>query len=370
MDPRGTPNPTETRLRDALRQDIKRPDLWSSVKRDFADVREFYIDSEKKSRLDDMGWLKGTIYLLWWMLKSMILKLTPARRLLLLMGALFVLAGQTVHVNDSSTVTYNWHMLGGIILVFVLMLELKDKLLARDELEAGRKVQKALTPEPSPSIPGWSLWLYTRPANDVGGDLVDHLRIGPERHGLVLGDVAGKGLKAALLMAKLQATLRALAPDYPAISALASKVNEIFHRDSLPNVFASMLYGELDTSAYRIRFVNAGHLPPIILNSSGIKEMAKGEPALGLMDVARYTEQTVEMQTGDVFVAYSDGLTEARNLQGEFYGTERFFRLLKTLARRSAQQIGQAIAADVEQFVGEARPHDDISMIIVERDER
>src|SRR5512138_3275825 len=92
----------------------------------------------------------------------------------------------------------------------VLMLELKDKLLARSELEAGRTVQLALMPDRPPVVPGWDIWLYSRSANDVGGDLVDYLQIDPQRLGVMLGDVAGKGLPAALLMAKLQATLRAL----------------------------------------------------------------------------------------------------------------------------------------------------------------
>ena len=92
---------------------------------------------------------------------------------------------------------------GGIILIAVLMLELKDKLAARDELEAGRTVQLALMPESSPAVPGWDLWLHTEPANDVGGDLIDHLQIDDSHHGVALGDVSGKALPAALLMVKL-----------------------------------------------------------------------------------------------------------------------------------------------------------------------
>ena len=111
----------------------------------------------------------------------------------------------------STQISIHFPTLGIAILLFILMLELKDKLLAREELEAGRAVQRALMPDSGPTIPGWDVSLFTRSANDVGGDLVDYVPLDDQRNGLVLGDVAGKGLPAALLMAKLQSTLRALA---------------------------------------------------------------------------------------------------------------------------------------------------------------
>lgn len=359
---------TEPKLRHALKEDIKSTDLWSSIRRDYRELERFYIDDEKKVQLDRMKWFKRGFYLTWWLLKSMLLKLTPGRRILLFIGFFFILGGGSVIVqqNHAETST-NWHLLGGVLLLFVLMLELKDKLLARDELEAGRKVQHALMPERSPFVPGWSLWLFTRPANEVGGDLVDYLNLGDVRKAIVLADVSGKGLQAALMTSKLQATVRALGEDFESVTLLTSKVNRIFHRDSLPNMFASLLYVELSPDSGHIKFVNAGHLPPFLLRSDGIHETPKGEQALGLIGTSSYTEQLSDLDRGDVFLGYSDGVTEARNEQGEFFGQDRLQKMLPSLRSLGVAEIGQAITSEVDRFVGEARANDDLSLIILKR---
>jgi len=367
MDTTSSSQINQPNLRQTLKQDIKSTDLWSSLRRDYAELERFYIDDEKKKRLDQMRWLKRIIFLAWWLLRSMLLKLTPLRRILLFIGLFFSLGGGVIFVRGEQVSTGQGSILGAALLLFVLMLELKDKLLARDELEAGRKVQRALMPAPTPLVPGWSVWLYTRPANEVGGDLVDFLDFGTDRQGLVLADVSGKGLQAALLTAKLQATVRALGQDYESIAQLVSKINEIFHRDSLPNIFASLLYAEIAPDVTQIRFVNAGHLPPLLIQSGTIHEMTKGEQALGLIGSSSYTEHVVDLQRGDIFFAYSDGLTEARNDRGEFYGSDRLLKLLPTCQNFSAERIGTTVTADVDWFVGEARANDDLSLVILKR---
>ena len=367
MNANDSQRPPEPRLRDTLRQDLKHPDFFQSLRRDFSELRQFYIEEEKNLRLAQMTWYKRGFFLAWWLFKSMMLKLTPARRILFFVGFVLILASRSVGIQDDQIQTSNWEVLGGFLLVFVLMLELKDKLLARDELEAGQKVQNALMPERSPNVPGWSLWLFTRPANEVGGDLVDFLRINEERSGVVLADVAGKGLQAALLMVKLQATIRALASDFQSTSDLMSRINKIFHRDTPSNMFASLLYVELRDNSGELRFVNAGHFPPVLLGSSGIREMSKGETGLGLVSASSYSEQIQTLQRGETFLAYSDGLTEARNEQGDFFGTERLFRLLSRLGAYSVEGMGQAITSELDQFVGEARANDDLSLIILRR---
>ncbi len=357
----------DPKLRQTLKDDIKSRDLWSTMRRDFKELEKFYIDDEKKQRLGQMNVVKRGFVLTWWLIRSMLLKLTPARRILLFVGFFFILGGGSIIIEGNNVRTGNWEVFGSVVLLFVLMLELKDKLLARDELEAGRKVQHALMPERSPFVPGWSLWLFTRPANEVGGDLVDYLNINDTRKGIILADVSGKGLQAALLTAKLQATVRALGEDYESIGLLTSKVNAIFHRDSLPNMFASLLYIELAPDSGRLKYVNAGHLPPLVLAAQGVREMAKGEQALGLIGASQFTEQVVDLERGDVFLGISDGVTEARNEHGEFFGQERFQRLVATLRNLGVSEIGQAITAEVDRFVGEARANDDFSLVIIKR---
>ena len=135
------------------------------------------------------------------------------------------------------------------------------------------------------------IWIHTHPANDVGGDLVDYLPVGEGRLGLSLGDVAGKGLGAALFMAKLQATLRALAPGRESIPALGAKLSGIFDRDGLPNRFTSLVYLEIASDSGEIRFLNAGHMPPLHLTAAGITELPRGGAALGILKQATFTEQ-------------------------------------------------------------------------------
>ena len=364
-DPSSRPN--EPRLRDTLRSDFRTGDHWDTFRKEFRDLKEFYIDQDKKKRLDAMSPLQRWLYLSAWLGKSMLMKLTPHRRLILVVGIFFLVAGPSIVYNGHKFQITNFYMLGGVAIFLVLMLELKDKLLARDELIAGKRVQQALMPEQSPSVPGWSLWIYSRPANEVGGDLIDFLKKNDTQFGVALADVSGKGLQAALIMAKLQATLKALAADYNSIGELITKLNAIFHRDGLPNSFASLVYAELSSNSGMLRFVNAGHLPPVIMRTSGLEETEKGEAALGLIGTTKYQERQLELHSGDLFVVYSDGLTEARNERGEFFGVERFLKRLPSLKDRAPAEIGKALLSEVDFFVNEAPPNDDLSLIILKR---
>ncbi|MFQ5626458.1 MAG: SpoIIE family protein phosphatase, partial [Methyloligellaceae bacterium] len=153
----------------------------------------------------------------------------------------------------------------------------QDKLLARDEIEVARQVQLARFPQEQPRLPGWAVWSYTRPANDVGGDLVDYIELDSGRLGVALGDVAGKGLGAALLTAKLQATLRALVPECRTLDELGGRLNTILHRDGLDNRYATLFYLELAHEGGHVRFLNAGHNPAIVQD---VKLYAGGFPAI------------------------------------------------------------------------------------------
>lgn len=354
-------------LRKTIKKDLKEGDFYRTLSRDIKEIREFYISQDKKKRLSEMKSIKRGFFLVWWILKSMILKLTPVRRILLLIGIILSFGVVTVSNPDSDTNSrFELNVIGGGLILLVLMLELKDKLLARDELEAGRKVQSALQPEESPVFEGWSLCLLTRPANEVCGDLVDFIKIDKDRAFLVMADVAGKGLNAALLTAKLQSTVRAYVEESEPIE-LVSKVNNIFFRDSLRNIFASLICIEISHNSDEIRFVNAGHLPPVILNDEGLKEMPKGETALGLVKDMKYTLHQQSLKSGDILIAYSDGVTEARNDAGSFFGSEKFLNLLPSLKHLSPKEIGDAIIADINKFSGDTRPNDDISLIIIKR---
>jgi hypothetical protein len=336
--------------------------FFKQFKTGIRELREYFLDKNRETRLGNMGRFRRVLYLNGWLFKSLILRLSSYRRVLVIFALYFIFSA-----NSSSDNSGGKTLIATLLFLIVILLELKDKLLARDELEAGRSIQEALVPDSSPRIPGWEVWMFTRPANDVGGDLVDYMKLNGNRFGIALGDVAGKGLPAALLMAKLQSTLRALATDYTSLSELASKINAIFHRDSLPNRFASLLYMELSADSNKIRMVNAGHFPPYHIKSTQTIEFEKGAPALGIIPDTVFIENEVFMDTNEILLVYSDGLTEARNEKGAFYGEERLNKLSSEIYGLSAEEAGQKILNEVDVYMGEAAPNDDLSLVLIRR---
>lgn len=350
---------TSSRLGETVLDDISRGDISRTMHRDLQDIYRFYLDDSSRQELEAMGRFRRSLYLVGWLLRSSILRLSPERRLLLL-GSVFLFA---VGVLDGSNLLL---MASGFAaLLVVLLLELKDKLLAQDELATGRAVQLALLPREQPTLPDWDLWLYTRPANEVGGDLVDYLSADEGRMGLALGDVAGKGLGAALLMAKLQSVLRAFAPSHDDLADLSSILNTTIRRDGLPGRFISLTYLEVAPQSRLVRLVNAGHLPALVMRGATVRELDKGGPALGLMADAAYAEDRVQLQPGDWLIVYSDGLTEARDEDGRFFGRERLVSLLPLLEERTADGLGERLLTAVQRFVGEARTSDDLSLLVL-----
>ncbi len=358
----------EPGLGKVIRDNLRQKDFRRTLRRDYEELKELFIDDDRKKRLEEMRPLKRWLFTAGWLLKALIRKLTPARRLMLVVAFILVLFANNLEYNGEKIhVQIDMGAAAGAIVLFVLMLELKDKLLARDELEAGRAVQLALLPERSPKVPGWSVWLFTRTANEVGGDLVDFQKMAVDRFRVTLADVAGKGLSAALLTAKLQATLRAIAPDSDSLGEVGSKLNRIFYRDSLRNVFASVVYLEMQSEKGELRFINAGHQPPLLLRGTAIEEMPKGDAAIGILPEAIPTEHRIDLRKGEMLLVYSDGLSDAKNMEGEFFGTQRLLKLLPALKDLGAPEAGEGIVAEVDRFVGDARVYDDLSLIVLKR---
>jgi phosphoserine phosphatase RsbU/P len=199
----------------------------------------------------------------------------------------------------------------------------------------------------------------------VGGDLVDYLQIEPRKLGVMLGDVAGKGLPAALLMAKLQATLRALVSGTASLGALGDEVNRILCRDGLPNRFATLVYLEIAPGSGHVQLLNAGHMPPIVVKHSHVEEMPRGSMALGMMPAALFAGHEIELQPGEMLVVYSDGITEGMNASEEFFGEERLRVAVSLAPPVTAALAGANILAAVDTFVGDAPVHDDMSLAIL-----
>ena len=340
-------------------------EFWHTLSRDFRDIKEFYLEEEQKARLEKLRPLVRGFYLFGWLLKSLFLKLTHIRRILLLIAAYLMFLQNSKIYLGLIRFTFNLGDFGGIILIFILMLELKDKLLARNELAEGRAIQTRLLPDPSPKIPGWDAWLYSQPANDVGGDLIDCIRFNDNHHILVLGDVSGKGLPAALLMVKLQATIRALYTETTQLADLGSQINRIFHRDGITRSFATLVVLDIRGDSRKIQLLNAGHTPPILIRGGRPNATAKGNPALGLMANTGYDVVDDTLQKGDVLLVYSDGINESRNEQGECFGNDRLHDLVSDLPNMLTADMGARILDAVRNFSGETRPDDDQTLLIL-----
>ncbi len=349
---------------ETVKRDFKESKITREVQYDLSETLDFYLTEGQKIKIKNMGWFKRLIFIPIWLLRIMFFKLTRIRRLLLAFAIFFLF----LRISIKNYGDPNFVFLSVIILLFILILELKDKLIATNELSAGRAVQTAFMPPENPEISGWSLWLYSRPANSVGGDMVDLITIDEINYGVVLGDISGKELAAALYMVKLQSTLRALASDFTSLSNLGSKINKIFHRDSEPNRFATMIYISLKKNRGDLKILNAGHIPPILLSNGELIEMSKGSPAIGIKSNSEYREESLELKKGDYLIIYSDGVSESINSEGEFYGTDRLKYILKKNENESPKEMGENIITSINKFVGNNKFYDDLSIVILKKE--
>lgn len=343
--------------------DARRTGYGRTMSQTVSDLETYYLSEADRQALARMNAVRRFIYRTAWLFKALFFKLAPTRRVLLAFGlvAVALALGRDRAGGDSGP----WALVGIVCILLVLMLELREKLVAHDELAEGRAIQKALLPKTTPSIPGFQVWLDTTPANDVGGDIVDVLQVNSDRFFLLLGDVAGKGLGAALLAARLQATFRALAPDSPSLASVGDQLNRIFHRDGPSNRFATLVGLSGEPGQPHLRILNAGHPPPLLAHGGEVAMAGTGGPALGIIGGARYEEHEVALAPGDTLLVYSDGVTEAMNTEGDLFGEDRLVASFRTLCRGPLAEVGPRLQAIVRDFEGAQRPHDDLSLIVV-----
>lgn len=356
--------PSGKRLHEVVVDDVRRGGLPRSILDEVGSLSSFYLDEAQRERLRGMGRVRSWLTKAWWLLRAMLLRLTPARRALLLGSVVVAVLLPRIDFGEGNVrLGISIWPFVFVAVLLVLMLELKDKLVARDEIEIARDVQTSLLPKRHPEIAGWTVWSVSRAANDVGGDLVDYVPAGPGRVGVVLGDVAGKGMGAALLAAKLQATLRALVPYEGDLGALASRMNGILTRDGLENRYATAFYAEIEEGSPVVRWCNAGHNPPLRTGPSGSDELGASAPPLGMLPGSRYVEERTILSPGDRIVAFSDGITEAVDMAGREFGENGVRGILA--ANLDPEALGRALLDAVERHQGPGKPRDDQSVLIL-----
>jgi HAMP domain-containing protein len=243
------------------------------------------------------------------------------------------------------------------------------------ELETARKIQERLLPREMPQLSGFQIAGTSLPSMQVGGDYFDFLDLGKGQLGIAIGDVSGKGIPAALLMANLQASLHAQALETGKVAEVVSRINNLLVRSTESNMFATFFYGVLDRNTSTFTSTNAGHNPPILLRTNGeIERLETGDLVLGFLPDQTYSQQTTSLQLGDVLVLYTDGITEARNPEpkkneDKLFGDERLIEVIKANASLSAREIQAAILQAVSIHTKDTPQGDDITLVVIKRHE-
>jgi sigma-B regulation protein RsbU (phosphoserine phosphatase) len=234
------------------------------------------------------------------------------------------------------------------------------------EIEIAREVQERLFPQEMPPIAGGSVAGACRAALGVGGDYYDVIHLEDGRLGLAIGDVSGKGISAALLMASLRASLRGVTIDNPRdFAKLMHKVNVLVYEASASNRYATFFFAAYDPGTRRLECVNAGHNPPVVLRGSEVIRLETGGPVVGLLPFAPYTEQALTLEPGDLLLLYTDGISEAMTHDDEEWGEERMIAAAQAVREKSAEEILRSLFRAADAFTAGAPQHDDMTMLIL-----
>ncbi len=302
-------------------------------------------------------------------------KLSPARRILLLVAlVLMFMPLETVLDTETRSVLirFDAHFWGAALLLVVLVLEVSDRVVMKRDLQIAKEIQTWLLPSTPPSVPGLEIAFHTRPANTVAGDYYDVFPRGavdsrPQTWLVAIADVAGKSIPAALLMATVQASLKTLAPTPLNIAELVGKMNQYVCTNSQDGRrFTTAFIAEYDAQARTLTYVNAGHNPPIVRRASGgMERLELGGIPLGILETQAYASATVTLQPGDWVVMFSDGVVEAENARSEEYGEDRLTYNIHMGATQSPAMLLQRIMGDIDNFVGTAPQHDDVTCMLL-----
>ena len=236
------------------------------------------------------------------------------------------------------------------------------------ELQAAAQIQRQLLPGEPPSFAGYDIHGRNDPCHAVGGDYFDFQPRDNQRLGIALGDVSGKGMGAALLMATLQASFRAHAATNASPEVLVERLNCAICANAEADKFITFFYGELDRETHTLHYVNAGHNPPLLFRKNGALEPLHTRGLiLGFQPTIRYAGEEVTLAPGDLLLLYTDGVTEAQGPDGEEFGEERLSELVRGSGQVSAADIAQRIRDDVDAFTHGADPFDDFTVCVVRR---
>jgi len=352
--------------------------LWSQFEKDARSSYRLYSAGLERLEPQRKGWRR-----VWQIAKALfwaiIEKLSPARRVLVLLGLILLLfpSGGMTYTNRAGHVEvfeFDLKFWGGLLLFLVLLLELADRVVMKRDLEISKDIQAWLLPGAPLQLPGYQIAYATRPANTVAGDYYDViLRPGQQpsadRILLVVADVAGKSIPAAMLMATFQASLRTLSTSGAALSDLVAGVNRYACSNSQGGVrFTTAVLAELDPVTGDVAYVNAGHNVPILRKKSGVVErLEAGGLPIGIFAESPYEIGTTRLQSGDWLVIFTDGIVEAENRKQDEFGESELIRLVDRESGSAPAELLRSLLVELDQFVGNTPQHDDMTCLLLKR---
>ena len=352
--------------------------LWSQFAKDARSSYRLYSAGLDHLQAEPSRFRRG-----WQIAKAMfwaiLEKLTPARRVLLLLALILLLlpAGRFSYTNGANHVEigeFDLRLWGGLLIFVVLLLELADRVVMKRDLEIAKDIQAWLLPGAPLQIPGYQIAYATRPANTVAGDYYDVIlrpgrSLSEDRILFVVADVAGKSIPAAMLMSTFQASLRTLSTSGVALAELVAGVNRYACSNSMGGVrFTTAFLAELDPATGDIVYVNAGHNVPILRKSSGARErLEAGGIPVGIFAESHYELRTTRLDRGDWLVIFTDGVVEAVNQKDEEYGEPALIRMVDRESGSAPAELLRSLLADLDRHVGNTPQHDDITCLLLKR---
>lgn len=349
------------RIFDLYTSDLSYQEIENLVKREASEVYEFFKADIPKPDPSQSKFIRGLIFVRS-IFNAFIMKLTPARRIFYLIAVFFFFVGYSQPNNL-------YLILSFVILNLLLAFELADKLSARGELDVARKIQSDLIPKHEPFVNGYEIATFYEPAREVGGDYFDVIET-PDRTYIVVGDISGKGMAAALYMVRVQSIIYMLIDSYTDVKDIMINLKKYFSKNLRREFFLTITIASVEKDG-TINLVRAGH-PPTFHFKNETKDIANIFPqglGIGLNDKGLF-ERTLEVYkfkpaAGDIITIYSDGVTEAMNVYYDLFGEENLKKVIANNSGKSAEEIKNSILRAIATFRGTAYQNDDLSLVIL-----
>jgi serine phosphatase RsbU (regulator of sigma subunit) len=366
-----------SRFFEAYTQGLTTVDLERLFTRDTPEAYRFFTRTIDLEHLKTLPWHRRSFAHARLFFLAFTMKLTPARRAIYGVSLICIIVGLVELFRDVHLLLVPhpvfaagtlWLVSGFLLVNLLVLLEVADRLTLKNDLEIAREIQQAMLPRGAFHAAGLEAFGMTRPANTVGGDFYDILPLPDGRVMLALGDVAGKGSPASLLMALLLAMMRTLVDEGFEGAALAARLNAQIVKHVPRSRFVTLFVGVLTPATGQFVYVNAGQNPPLLRRiDRSYERLSSGGIALGMFEHSTYTAGTAHLNVGDVIVMYSDGITEAENGVGQPFDEAGLQGIIDDGGWASAKELAWATFAAVERHTEQRRLLDDLTLLAVRR---